>query len=72
MDKNVTDKSLGKFMRECCDHLWCRKFDYERHLKSKKHAQIRKIIGQIRNSVGLLHENAQKIDCKTHIMLLSP
>ena len=62
MDKNVTEKKMGKFMRECCDHLWCRKFDYERHLKSKKHAQMRKIIGQMRNSGGFLHENAQNGD----------
>jgi ketol-acid reductoisomerase len=62
MDKIVTDKKTGKFMIECCDHVWYRKFDYERHLKSKKHAQMRKIIGQMRNSVGVLHENAQKED----------
>ena len=65
MDKNVTDKKPGKFMRECCDHLWSRKFDYERHLKSKKHAQMRKIIGQMRNSVGLLPENAQNTDSES-------
>ena len=46
-------------MRECCDHIWCRKFDYERHLKSGKHAQMRKIIGQMRKNVGFLLQNAQ-------------
>ena len=59
MDNIVTDKKTGKFMRECCDHIWCRKFDYERHLKSGKHAQMRKIIGQMRKNVGFLIQNAQ-------------
>jgi len=46
-------------MKECCEHIWCRKFDYERHLKSEKHSQMLRIIGQMRKTNEKILQNAQ-------------
>ena len=59
MTKNVTDKKNSKFMKECCEHIWCRKFDYERHIKSEKHSQMLRIIGQMRKTNEKILQNAQ-------------
>ena len=59
MIKNVTDNTKGKFMKTCCEHIWCRKFDYERHIKSDKHSQMLRIVGQMRKSDEFIPQNAQ-------------
>ena len=59
MIKNVTDNTKGKFMKTCCEHIWYRKFDFERHIKSDKHSQMLRIVGQMRKSDEFISQNAQ-------------
>ena len=61
MDNIVTENKNVKFDRECCGHMWSRKFTYERHLKSEKHVKMCKNIGQMCKNNEYFHQKAQNV-----------
>jgi protein-arginine kinase activator protein McsA len=36
-----TGNNIKQYICELCDHKWSRRYDYENHLKTKKHEKIR-------------------------------
>ena len=39
------------FKCDICDHIWYRKYDYENHLKTKKHEKIKQKIENFRQNI---------------------
>ena len=58
---NITEKQLYKC--EICDHIWCRKYDYENHLKTRKHENRK--IKKHENEINLLSSTSCKKKMKT-------
>jgi hypothetical protein len=62
MRKNETEKTTKLYYCEFCDHGWSRRYDYENHLKTKKHEKIRQKVENFRQKVEKKSPMAAKID----------
>jgi len=57
MIENDTEQTKKQFTCIYCEHSWSRKYDYDQHLKTKKHETKRKKHGQLRETNEQLRKN---------------